>query len=343
MSQDLGSLDDLPRVALGHGPTPLGAMPNLARRFGGLEFHVKRDDCTGLAFGGNKVRQLEFYLGEARAEGADVVLITGAVQSNFARLAAAAARKLAMDCHVQLEERVPRSDPLYRGSGNVLLDRVLGATIQYYPEGEDEAGADARLDEIAAGLAAAGRRPYVIRLAPGHKPLGALGYVVAARETMRQLREQNLAVDEIVVPSGGGNTHAGLLFGLRALGSRVPVTGICVRRPAAAQRTRIRARREAVARLLGLAPQVADADIILHDEDLAPGYGRLNDATVDAIATAARAEGLMLDPVYSGKAMAGFLRSAADGAPGRTLLFLHTGGTPALFAYGDALTDALAE
>ena len=270
MSQDLGSLDDLPRVALGHGPTPLEAMPNLARRFGGLEFHVKRDDCTGMAFGGNKVRQLEFYLGEARAEGADVVLITGVVQSNFARLAAAAARKLAMDCHVQLEERVPRSDPLYRGSGNVLLDRVLGATIQYYPEGEDEAGADARLDEIAAGLAAAGRRPYVIRLAPGHKPLGALGYVVAARETMRQLREQNLAVDEIVVPSGSGNTHAGLLFGLRALGSRVPVTGICVRRPAAAQRTRIRARCEAVARLLGLAPQVADADIILHDEDLAP-------------------------------------------------------------------------
>lgn len=343
MSQDLGCLDDLPRVALGHGPTPLEAMPNLARRFGGLEFHVKRDDCTGLAFGGNKVRQLEFYLGEARAEGADTVVITGAVQSNFVRLAAAAARKLAMDCHVQLEERVPRSDPLYRSSGNVLVDRVLGATIQYYPEGEgeDEAGADARLDEIAAGLAAAGRRPYVIRLAPGHKPLGALGYVVAARETMRQLREQGLAVDEIVVPSGSGNTHAGLLFGLRALGSRVPVTGICVRRPAAAQRTRIRARVEEIARLLGLTPQVADADIVLHDEALAPGYGRLNDATVDAIATAARTEGLILDPVYSGKAMAGFLRNAADSARGRTLLFLHTGGTPALFAYGDALTAAL--
>ena len=266
MSADLGSLDDLPRVALGHGPTPLEAMPNLARRFGGLGLFVKRDDCTGLAFGGNKVRQLEFYLGAARAEGADTVLITGAVQSNFARLAAAAARKLAMDCHIQLEERIPTTDPLYRGSGNVLLDRVLGATIHAYPEGEDEAGAETRLREIAAGLSAAGRRPYVIPLTPGHKPLGALGYVVAAREMLEQIRELGLGVDEIVVPSGSGSTHAGLLFGLRALGSTARVIGICVRRPAPAQRERIRAQVEEIARLLGLAPQVADADIELRDE-----------------------------------------------------------------------------
>ncbi len=343
MSADLGCLDDLPRVALGHGPTPLEAMPNLARRFDGVALLVKRDDCTGLAFGGNKVRQLEFYLGEARAEGADTVLITGAVQSNFVRLAAAAARKLAMDCHVQLEERVPKTDPLYRGSGNVLLDRVLGAAIHAYPEGEDEAGADTRLQEIAAGLTAAGRRPYVIPLAPGHKPLGALGYVVAAREMLTQIRELGLAVDEIVLPSGSGNTHAGLLFGLRALGSSIRVTGICVRRPAAAQRERIRARVDEIARLLVVEPQVVDPDIELRDEVLAPGYGRLNPATLDAIAAAARTEGLILDPVYSGKAMAGFLRSASDSAAGRTLLFLHTGGTPALFAYGDALADALGE
>jgi D-cysteine desulfhydrase/L-cysteate sulfo-lyase len=343
MSAELGSLDDLPRAILGHAPTPLEAMPNLARGFGGRRLFVKRDDCTGLALGGNKVRQLEFYLGEAQAKGADTVLITGAVQSNFVRLAVAAARRLSMDCHIQLEERVARTDPLYRGSGNVLLDRVLGATIHAYPDGEDEAGADARLHEIAAGLAAAGRRPYIIPLAPGHKPLGALGYVVAARELLEQTREQNLAVDEIVVPSGSGNTHAGLLFGLRAFGSSVPVTGICVRRPAAAQRQRLRARVEEISQLLGLTPQVADADIVLRDEALAPGYGQINSATVEAIATAARTEGLILDPVYTGKTMAGFLQSAADSAAGRTLLFLHTGGSPALFAYGDALTKALGE
>ena len=341
MSSDLGCLDDLPRVALGHGPTPLEAMPNLASRFDGLGLYVKRDDCTGLALGGNKVRQLEFYLGEARAEGADTILITGAIQSNFVRLAAAAARKLAMDCHIQLEERVPKTDPLYRGSGNVLLDRVLGATMHVFPAGEGEAGADARLGEIAAGLAAEGRRPYVIPLAPGHKPLGALGYVVAAREILGQIRAQGLAVDEVVVASGSGNTHAGLLFGLRALGSAMRVTGICVRRPAMAQRERIRARVEEIAELLGLAPLVTDGDIVLHDEVLAPGYGQLNPATLDAIATTARSEGLILDPVYTGKTMAGFLRSAAVSAAGRTLLFLHTGGTPALFAYGDALADAL--
>jgi D-cysteine desulfhydrase/L-cysteate sulfo-lyase len=341
MSTALGSLDDLPRVTLGHGITPLEAMPNLARRFDNLGLFVKRDDCNGLAFGGNKVRQLEFYLGEAQAEGADTILITGAIQSNFVRLATAAARKLSMECHIQLEERVPKTDPLYLGSGNVLLDRVLGATIHVFPAGEDEAGADARLHEIAAGLTAEGRRPYVIPLAPGHKPLGALGYVVAARELLEQVHELGLVVDEIVVPSGSGNTHAGLLFGLRALGSSMPVTGICVRRPAALQRERIRSRVEEIAAVLGLAPQVTDADIVFRDEFLAPGYGQLNPATVDAIATVARSEGLILDPVYTGKTMAGFLQSAADGAAGRTLLFIHTGGTPALFAYGEALTEAL--
>ncbi len=188
-------------------------MPNLGARLGHGELYVKRDDCTGLAFGGNKVRQLEFYLGEARSNGADTVLITGAVQSNFVRLAAAAARKLGMDCHVQLEERVPKTNPEYRNSGNVLLDRILGVVIHSYPEGGDEQGADNRLGEIALELRGRGRRPYIIPLAPGHAPLGALGYVVAAREILIQMEGEDLSFDEIVVASGSGNTHAGLLFG----------------------------------------------------------------------------------------------------------------------------------
>ncbi len=337
MSAALGRLDTLPRVHLGHAPTPIDEMANLARAFDGLTLYVKRDDCTGLAIGGNKVRQLEFYMGEAQAQGADTILITGARQSNFVRLAAAAARVLGMDCHIQLEERVPRDDPLYRESGNVLLDRLLGATLHTYPQGEDEAGADKQLETLADDLKSKGRNPYVIHLAPGHKPLGALGYVVAARELANQIREQALPVDSIVVASGSGNTHAGLLFGLRALGVAIAVHGVCVRRPADQQHARIAARCHEIAGLLGIANPVSDADVRLDDAFLAPGYGQLNDAATDAIARAARTEALLLDPVYTGKVMAGFLHQASQAAPGQTLLFWHTGGTPALFAYADDL------
>ncbi len=337
--EGLGRLGELPRARLCHLPTPIEAMPNLVARLAGASLFVKRDDCTGLAFGGNKVRQLEFYLGAAQAEAADTVLITGAVQSNFVRLAAAAARKLGMDCHIQLEERVAKTDPVYRNSGNVLLDRILGATIHFYPEGEDEEGADRQLREIAAELEGRGRRPYVIPLAPGHRPLGALGYVVAAQEILSQMGRDALSLDEIVVASGSGHTHAGLLFGLRALGSPVRVSGICVRRPAAPQRQRITSRCREIADLLGIDPVVADDDIHLTDDFLAPGYGRLNEPTVRAIEMAARCEGLILDPVYTGKAMAGFLHRAGEAGTGRALLFIHTGGTPALFAYGADLAD----
>ncbi len=339
----LGRLNALPRARLVHAPTPLEALPNLSARLGGARLFVKRDDCTGLAFGGNKVRQLEFYLGEAQARGADTVLITGAVQSNFARLAAAAARKLGLEIHIQLEERVPKTDPAYRNSGNVLLDRLLGATLHAYPDGEDEAGADRRLREIAAGLEAQGRRPYVIPLAPGHAPLGALGYVDAAREILAQAAAQELALDEIVVSSGSGHTHGGLLFGLRALGCAARVIGVCVRRPAAAQRPRIESRCREIAELLAAAPVVAEDDVHLIDEFLAPGYGQLNAATVEAMEWAARSEGLILDPVYTGKTFAGFIQRARQAGPGRTLLFIHTGGTPSLFAYGAALEAAMAE
>ena len=314
----IGALDDVPRAALWRPPSPLSRMPNVEARFDGLSAYVKRDDCTELAFGGNKVRQLEFYFGEALAYGADTVLITGAVQSNFVRLAAAAANKLGMHCHIQLEERVAKQDPLYRNSGNVLLDRLLGATMHSYPHGEDEEGADARLREIAAGLEADGKRAYVIPLGPGHKPIGALGYVVAAREILAQAGEMGLDFDEVVVPSGSGNTHAGPLFGLRALGCTARVSGICVRRDAEAQRPRIVKRCAEIAELLGLDPVVAEDDVVLNDDFLAPGYGQLNDATRDAIELAAHGEGLILDPVYSGKAMAGFVDRARQAAAGDT-------------------------
>ena len=341
MSKALQRLDKTPRVRLGHTPTPLEAMVNLGRSRGGRPLYVKRDDCTGLAFGGNKVRQLEFYLGEAVVKGADSVLITGAVQSNFVRLTAAACASLGMECHIQLEQRVPGVDATYNTSGNVILDKLLGATLHSYAHGEDEEGADQRLLEIADQLTAQGRNPYVIHLAPRHRPLGALGYLVAARELLDQIARDGLAVDEIVVASGSGNTHAGLLFGLRALGSRISVTGVCVRRGADQQFGRIKTRLQQIADLLSVDPVTEDDDILLSDAALSPGYGRLNEPTMAAIKTAARLEGLILDPVYTGRTMAGLLERAEAAEHGRSLLFIHTGGQPALFAYQTDLSAAL--
>ena len=332
---NIDRLDKFCRVALAHLPTPLEPLENLRHELGASGLFVKRDDCTGLAFGGNKVRQLEFYLGKALSEGANTILITGAVQSNFVRAAAAAARKIGLECHLQLEERVKEVDQQYRSSGNVLLDQLLGAVLHPYPQGEDEAGADQSLQALAARLSEQGRCPYIIPLSPGHPPLGALGYVSAAAEIIEQLDSLAVSIDEIVVASGSGHTHGGLLFGLRALGCPIPVTGICVRRSAADQRERIRQRCHEIAQLLEVESPVSDADIQLMDDFLAPGYGRLNAATVDAIQRTARQEGLILDPVYTGKAMAGCIHRAQ--ASRASLLFIHTGGTPALFAYQSEL------
>lgn len=333
----LARLDRFPRQPLGLAPTPLEAAPNLAARLEIERLRIKRDDLTGLGLGGNKVRQLEPYFGAAREAGADVVLITGAVQSNYARLAAAAARKLGMDCHIQLEHRVARDDRDYRENGNVLLDRLLGATLHSYPEGEDEAGADRALGEIAEGLRQAGQTPYVIPLGPGNPPKGALGYIRAAVELLEQIGAEAADGLEIIVTSGSGITHAGLLYGLRALGCSARVTGICARRGAAAQVERIRAHCAALDEMLDLKIVVTDSDIRLDDGALAPGYGRPGEATLEALNITAQSEGLFLDPVYTGKAMAGLIARRRRGELGADVVFWHTGGQPALFAYGSDL------
>ncbi len=337
----LGRLDELPRAVLAHAPTPIDALPNLSRANGKANLYAKRDDCTGLATGGNKARQLEFYIGAAQANGADTVLITGAVQSNFVRICAAAARKVGMDCHIQLEERVKNPPPTYRQSGNVLLDKLLGATVHPYPEGEDEAGADRNLETIADSLREKGREPYVIHLGPGHPPLGALGYVLAAREIVGQLAESGLGIDEIIVASGSGATHSGLLVGLRALGCRIPVHGICVRRARDLQYPRLVERCAEVAAILGIENPVLGDDIRLDDDVLPPGYGKVNDRVLDAIRQSAHCEGLILDPVYTGRTMAGCLNRARSASPGTNILFIHTGGQAAVFGYEADLAPLL--
>ena len=335
-------LASIPRQRLFAGTTALESMPNLSAHCGGARLFVKRDDCTSLAFGGNKVRQLEFYFGDACANNADTILITGAVQSNFVRMVAAGASKLGLSCHIQLEDRVTSDDPQYQTSGNIFLDKILGATLHSYPEGEDESGADDQLEAIASELRANGAKPYVIHLAPGHAPLGSLGYVVAAQELLTQINASGLTVDAIFVASGSGATHSGLLFGLRALGSAIPVRGVCVRRDAASQKARILDTCRKISELLECPSRVSDADISLTDSFLAPGYGIPNPSTMSAIIHCAQTEGLLLDPVYTGKAMAEVLRAAGSGDENSNYVFVHTGGTPALFAYPLAIETALA-
>lgn len=328
--------DNYPRVALSHTPTPLECLTNLSDHLGGPRIWVKRDDCTGLAMGGNKSRQLEFYIGDALSKGADTLLTTGATQSNHVRMTIAAARKLKLDVEVQLEKRVDGRQPAYYDSGNPFLMELMGAKIHYYPEGEDEAGADAAMDARAEILRQEGRNPYVIPLSSGkHKPYGALGYVKAAEELMQQLDQQSLNISGIALASGSANTHSGLLAGIKALGRDIPVFGMCVRRDQDAQRERVLAKSQKVAEMIGHAGVVADSDVLVDDSMLWPSYGQLNEGCLEAIKLAAFHEGLLLDPTYTGKAMAGLIEMIRKGrfAEDENVVFLHTGGAPALFGY----------
>jgi L-cysteate sulfo-lyase len=328
-------LSHIPRAKLAHMPTPLEHMPNLTALLGGPDLYVKRDDCTGLAMGGNKARQLEFYFGEALRQGADTAIITGAVQSNFVRQAAAAANKLGMACEIQLEHRVSGVDEDYDNSGNVLLSRILGAAIRTYPHGEDEAGADAALEDIADEVRRKGGKPYVIHLGADHPPLGALGYVDAAFEFLDQIAEQDLKVDAVFLGSGSAATHAGFLTGLRYRNSPIEVVGICVRRTKDLQAPRVLKRAQETEELAGFPAAVTEDDIIAIDDYLGPGYGQSSPEMLEAIGLAAKYEGLILDPVYTGKTMAGMIdkvRNASYNA-GQNIVFLHSGGTPAVFGH----------
>lgn len=324
------------RVDLGPIRTPLQKLQRLGDELG-IELYIKRDDSQPLAMGGNKVRQLEFYLGPAAEQGADTILITGAIQSNFVRLCAAACRRLGWHPVVQLEERVPKSDPAYLGSGNVLLDKLLKAEIHYFPEGENEPAADANLDALAEEKRAEGRHPYVIHLGMEHPPYGGLGYVLGAAETLSQCRTAGIEPDHVVIPSGSGLTHAGFLVGARAQRWSVPVHGICVRRDAGAQTARISTRSDEINGLLGGTAELSADDILVDDCVLAPGYGRMNEAVHEAMERMAVQEGILLDPVYSGRCMAGLRHRVKMGliAQGSTVIFVHTGGVPAVFGYQD--------
>ena len=328
-------LSRFPRVSLAHLPTPLEHLPRFSKHLGGPQIWVKRDDCTGLASGGNKTRKLEFVMGDALRSGADTVLTVGAVQSNHVRQTAAAACKLGLACEVLLEHRIEVASEVYASSGNVLLDRLFGAVLHEYPAASDF---DTLLDEHAARIRDGGGKPYLIPGGASNR-VGALGYVNCALELLAQANERGLVIDHLVTATGSAGTQAGLVVGLEATHSQVPLLGIGVGAPQALQEQKVFDLAIETAAFVGAEGCVERGDVVANCDYIGEAYGVPTDAMNDAVLTLARTEGLLFDPVYSGKALAGLINLVGKGHFGEAenIVFLHTGGSAALFAYADQL------
>lgn len=328
-------LEKFPRVNLAHLPTPLEHLPRLSDHLGGPQIWIKRDDCTGLASGGNKTRKLEFSMAAALDEGADTIVTVGAVQSNHVRQTAAAAAKLGLACEVLLEHRVTDPSEPYAKSGNVFLDKIFGANLREYRGGTDF---DAAMNVVADEVRSAGGKPYLI---PGgaSNTVGALGYVNCALELLDQAQQQRLSIDHLITATGSAGTQAGLAVGLKASGSDLPMLGIGVNAPRDAQEDKVYQLAAETAEYIGKAGVVDRSDIVANCDYVGTGYGVPTDSMNEAVLLLARLEGLLFDPVYSGKALAGMIDLIRTGSFGNAsnIVFLHTGGSAALFAYLDQL------
>lgn len=332
-------LADIPRVALAHLPTPLEYLPRLSEFLGGPRIYIKRDDQTGLALGGNKVRKLEFLVADALEQGCDTLVTTGGPQSNHARQTAAAAAKLGLACHLVLPKLVPIATHEYENSGNVLLDRLLGASVEM-PAAADFSAAT--IEWALASLRGQGRRPYSIPIG-GSTAVGALGYVAALHELFEQANAQSLSIDAIVVATGSAGTHAGILAGLFQTGSSIPLHGFAVSATTADKVKLVGSLAGQVCERLEIPAADLAARIQVDDAFVGPGYGIPTDAMREAVNQTARFEGLLLDPVYTGKAMAGLFAAVRRGqfTGGQNVVFWHTGGAPGLFAYEAELTTSV--
>jgi L-cysteate sulfo-lyase len=328
-----------PRVKLCHAPTPLEFMPNMTKLLGGPQLWIKRDDCTGLALGGNKNRKLEFLMGEAMAQGATHVVTQGAVQSNHVRQTAAACARLGVKCTAVLEHRVQTDDTAYLDGGNVLLDRLLGAAIEYRPSGTDM---QAAIEEVGRRLTAAGDKVYLIP-GGGSNVTGALGYANVALEILAQANEIGLKIDRVVHATGSTGTQAGLVAGFEALNSGLRVLGIGVRNPKDIQEANVFKLAQATATELGVKGGIRREAVEANCDYVGAGYGLPTDGMVEAVTMLARAEAIFLDPVYTGKAMAGLIDLIRKGAFASTdtVVFVHTGGQAGLFAYADRLAKGV--
>ncbi|MDH4871772.1 D-cysteine desulfhydrase [Pseudomonas sp. BN515] len=322
------------RLELVPSPTPLEKLAHLSQKVG-RDVYVKRDDITPFALGGNKVRKLEFLAAEALAQGADTLVTAGAIQSNHVRQTAALAARLGLGCVALLENPIGTADRNYLENGNRLLLDLFGTEVELVPNLDN---ADELLAATGERLRAAGKRPYLVPIG-GSNALGALGYVRAGLELAEQIKASGEHFSAVVLASGSAGTHAGLALALEYALPGTRVVGVTVSRPDATQRPKVEGLLQRTADLLGV-PVPAGLKVELWDEYFFPRYGEPNAGTLDAVRRAASLEGLLLDPVYTGKAFAGLLDGIAKGAfeGDGPVLFLHTGGSPALFAYHPAGT-----
>jgi len=314
-------MKEISRLKFAHLPTPIEELPRLSEKLGGPRILVKRDDQTGLAFGGNKTRKLEFLVAEAREQGARMLISGGALQSNHCRQTAAAAARFGLECTLVLNGEMPEHP-----SANLLLDQLFGAEIVTI---KDRAYRDQVLQETYDQAVDTGKRPYLVTYG-GSSPTGALGYVFAMKEFM----EQNVSADWIVFGTSSGGTHAGLILGQRLFGYKGKVLGISIDEPEEWLKTRVSALASNASEKLGKRIDFMPGDVLASEEYCKAGYGVLTDAEREAVKLFAKTEGLLLDPVYTGRAAAGMIDLIRKGFFKRdeTVLFWHTGGQPALFA-----------
>jgi D-cysteine desulfhydrase len=324
-----------PRRRYTQGWTPLEKLERLSALLGGPDIYIKRDDLLGLAGGGNKTRKLEFLVADALAKGADTLITCGAVQSNHCRLTLAAAVKEGLKCRLVLEERVANSySP--DASGNNFLFRLLGVeAVTVVKTGVDLA---AEMQKESDQVAALGRKAYIIP-GGGSNPLGALGYVSCAEEILAQSYDMGIRLDHIVCASGSTGTHAGLICGLVGNNAHIPLTGINVRRTREEQEPNVHKLAQELAALLNITGGIPREAITALGDWVGPGYSLPTPEMVEAVQMLARVEGILLDPVYTGKTMAGLIALVRRGAfkKGEHVLFVHTGGSPALYAYQSVL------
>jgi L-cysteate sulfo-lyase len=325
------TLAKFPKVRLGHLPTPLEPMDRLSEILGGPRLWVKRDDCTGLSSGGNKTRKLEFLMADAQSKGADTIITQGATQSNHARQTTAAAAKLGMECHILLEDRTGSNDNNYILNGNVLLDRLHGASVSKRSGGTDM---NLEMQDFADALIEKGKKPYIIP-GGGSNPIGALGYVNCARELTEQASEIGLKIDALVHATGSAGTQAGLVAGLAAIQSNIHLLGIGVRAPKDKQEQMVFDLAQKTADYLDTGIEIERDKVRAICDYVGAGYGLPTDGMIKAVKLLAQSEGLLFDPVYSGKGLDGLIDQIKKGyfAGMDNVVFLHTGGSAALFGY----------
>ena len=325
------NLAAFPRRRYTEGPTPMESVPRFSAALGGPKIYVKRDDLLGLSAGGNKTRKLEFLVAEALSEGADTLITCGAVQSNHCRLTLAAAVKEGLKCRLVLEERVPNS---YKpdASGNNFLFRLLGVEkLKVVPGGSDMMK---EMNGEAEEVAAAGRKAYIIP-GGGSNAIGATGYVACAEEILAQAFDKGIKIDRVVCASGSAGTHAGLVTGFYGNNSNIPVVGIDVSRPKEVQEKLVYELVQKTAARVGVKSAIPRDAVLCFGDYVGRGYSIPTPGMTEAVRMLARTEGILLDPVYTGKAMAGLIDLSRKGFfhKDETILFVHTGGSPALYAY----------